>query len=177
MKKLLLSFIVLFCLSLSSHAQGDSIGVYAFNGSTYEPMRAIHYQKIKIGFGTASNVFAGKTSEHVFEKQAKFRLYFGHVPTDRMVECFCFSSDYSIKDFGIGEFKAKKDSRHMGAIQGFLLNVQTGTKLSKNVEVKTNTIREGVYELTITGKPGEYGIMLLRNGVGSYLGVYDFTLK
>jgi len=175
MKKTFLFLVIALC-SIMGYAQNDSIGVYAYMDGTYKTIIPIHYQQIKIGAGKASNIFAGKTSNNRFSKQAKFKLYFGAVPINRIADCSTFSTSYSINDYGIGEFKVKKDSRLLATVRGSIFGMKSGTVASDNVNIQISTIRNGAYEITVTGKPGEYCIMLTRNGAGAYFGVYDFTL-
>ena len=87
-----------------------------------------------------------------------------------------FSDSYSIADYGIGEFKVKKDTRLLATVRGSIFGIKSGTTKSDNAEVSINSVRTGVYDVTVTGRPGEYCIMLTRNGAGAYFGVYDFTL-
>lgn len=175
MKKVIFLLATLFIVMAGS-AQNDSIGVYAYMDGVYKAVTPIHYQQTKIGVGKASNVFAGSTSFNQFGQQAKFRIFFGPVPLDKLQTCYMFSDSYSIADYGIGEFKVKKDTRLLATVRGSIFGIKSGTTKSDNAEVSINSVRTGVYDVTVTGRPGEYCIMLTRNGAGAYFGVYDFTL-
>jgi len=175
MKKVILIFSVIL-LSVAASAQNDSIGVYAYIDGVYKSIMPINYQQTKIGIGKAYNIFAGATSVNHFSKQAKFRLYFGAVTPDKLQTYFTFSNAYSIADYGVGEFKVKKDSRLLATVRGSIFGIKGGTVKSDNVNVLTDTVRASVYDITVAGKPGEYCIMVTRNGAGAYYGVYDFTI-
>lgn len=170
---------IIMCIMTSLHcfAQTDSLGIYMLKDGIYTQMKQIHYKQIKIGIGKASNVFDGNNSDNKFIGKAKFKFYFGPVPLNKLADYYMFSDQYSIKDYGVSEFKVKKDSRLLSTVQGSIFGIKTGTVQTNKVKVNTTVLREGVYELTVEGTPGEYCIMLTRNGIGAYSGVYDFSLS
>jgi len=176
MKKLFFFLMVAMAIPLTLFSQSDSIGVYACVDGVYKAVKPIHYQQVKIGVGKASNLFANNTSALQFSKQAKFRLYFGSVPLDKIAEYYIFGPGYSIDDYGIGQFKVKKESRQLSTVSGSIFGMKTGTTMSNNVSIITTPVRNGVYDISVTGKPGEYCVMLTRNGIGAYVGVFDFSL-
>ena len=45
------------------------------------------------------------------------------------------------------------------------------------MQVETKEIRNGVYDISVKGKPGEYCLMFTANGTGGFGGVFDFTIK
>lgn len=46
-----------------------------------------------------------------------------------------------------------------------------------DVVVSSTKLKEGVYDVTVNAKPGEYCIVFNVNGVGAYTSVFDFTIK
>lgn len=176
MKKAIVILAVILS-AITASAQTDSIGVYAYTDDAYKSVTPIHYQQTKIGIGKAANIFSGSTSSNRFNGAAKFRLFFGSVSPDKLQMYFTFTNSFGIGDYGIGEFKVKKDSRQLSTVRGSIFGMKSGTAKSDNVNVHTDTVRPGVYDITVTGKPGEYCIMVTRDGAGAYYGVYDFTIE
>lgn len=114
-----------------------------------------------------------------FSGKAKFRIYFGLVPTNKVQKLYMFaSSGYSIRDVSVAQFKVKKNKRQLR--QGTFsiwTGSQTGLQTDDEVKIDTRQIREGVYDVEVTADPGEYCFVVNKNGWGGYLPVFDFTIK
>lgn len=182
MKKVFLIIALSVCaLKLVAQTPTDSIGVYAINGNSVTPVELINYKSTKISKGfmsaKAKLEFSGKTSPHHFKGVAKFKIYFGQPNPMDMMRFYMFMPNYSIKDFGIGKFEVKKDCRQLttAKISAFSGGV-AGAKQSDKINFSSIEVRKGVYEVTISGEPGEYCIMHTFNGSAGYGGVFDFTI-
>ena len=53
----------------------------------------------------------------------------------------------------------------------------SGLETADDVVVSSTKLKEGVYDVTVDAKPGEYCIVFTINGVGAYTSVFDFTIK
>lgn len=183
MRKALLIIALCVC-ALQSKAQtpSDSIGVYAVNDGKTTPIELINYKNIKIskGFMSAKTKleFDGTTSLNHFKNVAKFRIYFGQPNPYDMARLYMFMPNYSIKDFGIGQFEVKKKNRLLTtANMSVFSGVNAGAKQTENLTYEAVEIRPGVYDITVTGAPGEYCIMHTFRGGAGYGGVFDFTIE
>lgn len=183
MKKILLIFVLCLC-ALTSKAQtpSDSVGVYAVNADGINPMELINYKNTKISTGfmsaKAKLEFDGATSPNHFKGIAKFRIYFGQPSPNDMIRLYMFMPNYSIKDFGIGQFEVKKKNRLLTtANMSVFSGGNAGAKQTENITYEAVEIRPGVYDITITGVPGEYCIMHTFRGSAGYGGVFDFTIE
>lgn len=184
MKKLFLVLAIICWRAFAVNAQTatDSIGVYAINNGAVTPVELINYKNTKISKGfmsaKAKLEFNGKTSPNHFRDVAKFRVFFGQPSPDKAVKLFMFTPSYSISDFGIGQFEVKKENRllttaNISAFSGG----SSGAKQTDNITYDVVEVRPGVYDITITGKPGEYCIMHTFRGGAGYSGVFDFTIE
>ena len=174
MTKKVILILSLMLSSMMASAQNDSVGVYAYVDGSYKQMEPLHSRGTRVIFGTAGNIFPGKESTSRFPGTAKFRLY---IPDHEIIvkSYFPFASKYGIRDFGVVEFVKRSDSRYLQTVSVGLFNVESGAKETKRVSVSTNTVRPGVYDMVVTGKPGEYCIMLMQAGGEAY-GVFDFAI-
>lgn len=183
MKKIFLILTLCACV-LQSKAQtpSDSIGVYAVNGGQTTPVELINYKNTKISKGfmsaKAKLEFDGTTSPNHFKNVAKFRIYFGQPSPNDMIRLYMFMPNYSIKDFGIGQFEVKKKNRLLTtANMSVFSGGNAGAKQTENLTYEAVEIRPGVYDITVTGVPGEYCIMHTFRGSAGYGGVFDFTIE
>lgn len=181
MKKLLL--ICVLCLSalgLRAQTASDSVGIYAINGNMVAPIEALSYKSLKISPGfmsaKAKLEFRGKTSPHHFNGTAKFRVYFGSPGPYEMAKLYMFTPTYSIDEFGVGRFDVKKDSRYLTTTKVSIFGGSTGVSEADKIDFNVSKVRPGVYEVTVTGAPGEYCIMHMYKGSAGYSSVFDFTI-
>lgn len=203
MKKLVLSIICII-VSVCSFGQseqeikamakaymnaGDSVGIYAVIDSCEQPMEAIKYVGVKanalgtaLSYGIAKTKvkveFAGTTSPYVFIGKAHFRMHFGMVPASKAQRLYMFSSNYTLRDFAVSRFVVKKNKRQL--VQGSYSlwgGNNSGLETADDVVVSSTKLKEGVYDVTVDAKPGEYCIVFTINGVGAYTSVFDFTIK
>lgn len=182
MKKLILTIVIcLVALAGKAQAPTDSVGVYAVQESGVSPIDLLNYKNVKASVGFASVKtkleYKGKTSPHHFKGTAKLRIYFGSQTSPSPSWMRMFSPQLSIDEIGIGKFEVKKDSRLLTTMSAKPFRANAGAKETKDVKCQIAEIRPGVYELTISGKPGEYCLMnMLMSGSG-YNGVFDFTIE
>lgn len=183
MKKVFLIIALCACaLQLKAQTPTDSIGVYAIDGGKITPVELINYTGAQISRGfmsaKAKLEFNGKTSSHHFKGTAKFRIYFGQPNPYDMARLYMFMPNYSIKDFGVGRFEVKKDCRRLTTANiSVFSGGKAGAKQTDKITYDTVEIRPGVYEVTVTGLPGEYCIMHTFKGSAGYGGVFDFTIE
>lgn len=187
MKKFILTFILL-ALSVSLYSQTDTLGIYAVYADGMSKIDRINSQSVKanglasaftmgLAKSKAKFVFNGETSEHQFTGKAKLRIYFGNVPPEQAAANYMFTLGYSAKDFAVGRFEVKKKKRMLTGVSASILGTSIGAEAAEDVNITTNKIREGVYELTVEGNPGEYCMMFTAVGVSGFTGVFDFTIK
>lgn len=190
MKKILF-LLLLLSFPLLSFAQNanDTVGLFAVHGKKYEQMDKIMYRKIKGsgGLGAALSMglakvkakmeFSKATSDNVFNGSAHFRFYFGNPPINKIQDLFMFSKNFSIKDFDIARFEKKKNSRLLTGASSSLLGSSVGVASADDLTIKTKEIRSGVYDVEVSGEPGEYCIIFVGNGANGFGGVFDFTIK
>lgn len=177
--------VIIFCLTLSAIAvaqtKTDSIGVFAIRGSYAERIDVLNFKQTKISAGFKSKAklaFDGVTSQHKFTGVATFRLYFGTPSPHDVAKYYMFTPTYSAKDFSVGKFDVKKDTRQLTTAAVSIIGSSTiGAEKAKDVNVETKQIRENVYEITVTAPAGEYCLMPTLNGVAGYAGVFDFTMQ
>lgn len=182
MKNLLL---FLFCLcAFASKAQtpADSLGVYAIYGDKITPVELIDYHntKISMGFMSAKTKleFDNETSPHHFNGAAKFRIYFGQPSPYQAARLYMFAPNFSIRDFGIGQFEVKKGRRLLTTTKVSVFSGgDIGAQQAEEFTIETLEIRPGVYEVTVIAAPGEYCIMHTFRGSAGYGGVFDFTIE
>ena len=182
MKKMFLIFAMCVCtLRLSAQEQQDSVGIYMVRGDVMAPMSAINYYGMKISKGfmsaKAKLEFAGATSENQFNGTAKFRIYFGQPPADKMTSFYMFMPNYKIGDFGIVKFEVKKNKRLLTTAKAAVFGSSGGgAKTSENISMEITELHPNAYEIVVTGAPSEYCIMHTFRGSGGYGGVFDFTI-
>lgn len=176
-------------LSVCTYAQNDTLGVFAMHGNEMVRMEKITHQAVKGSGGLASMAsfglakikakleFKDATSPNQFEGAATLRLYFGKGTTEEMIKNYMFTSAYSIKDFSVAQFEVKKGKRMLTGVSSSLMGSSVGVAEAEDLNITTKEIRSGVYDITVSGKPGEYCLMFTANGTGGFGGVFDFTIK
>lgn len=183
MKKAFIIIALCVCaLQLSAQTPSDSVGVYTVNADGINPMELINYKNTKISRGfmsaKAKLEFDGATSPNHFKGTAKFRIYFGQPSPNDMVRLYMFMPNYSIKDFGVGQFEVKKKNRLLTtANMSVFSGGNAGAKQTENLSYEVIEVHPGVYDVIVTGKPGEYCIMHTFRGSAGYGGVFDFTIE
>ncbi len=168
---------------------GDSVGIYAIIDGYDQPMETIKYVGVKtnalgtaLSYGIAKTKvkveFAGITSPYVFIGKAHFRMHFGMVPASKAQRLYMFSNNYTLRDFAVSRFMVKKNKRQL--VQGSYSlwgGSNSGLETANDVVVSSTKLKEGVYDVIVNAKPGEYCIVFNLNGVGAYSSVFDFTIK
>lgn len=176
-------YLILLLMGISAQAQtpADSIGIYAVKDGSVTKMQPITYKGTKISRGFASAKakleFDGSTAATKFQGTAVFRLYFGTPTVTEIRTLYMFTPTYSVTDFSVGRFDVKKQQRLLTTSSVSLAGGQIGAQDAKGVTVETTRIRENVYEIKVSGAPGEYCIMHSINGTGGYGGVFDFSIE
>lgn len=191
MKQRILSLLGGLVITIAASAQqppGDSIGVYACLDEGIQKMSIIRYHDVvadnvlpstfTIGLAEmkARYQFIGTTSPNRFRKQAHLRMYFRKLEEKGWVEGILFDPQYSVTDFHIARFDVKDGTRLLTGMTATIIKAKKGAKFEKDMVVSYRKIREGVYDVFIDGKPGEY--CLVFTGIkGNWAGfVYDFTI-
>ena len=172
----------LFCMA-GVYAQTDSIGVYSVSGNGIEKVNLSTpiSNKVRSAFFSAKTVteFSGATSSTRFQGKATFRLYY-RAPTEyEAVKYYIFAPSSSPDELAIARLDVKKKSRYLSGNRMYAFVGGTiGAKRAKDVDVEIKQLRPGVYELTVSGPPGEYCILPLVNGIATpYPGVFAFTIQ
>lgn len=167
----------------------DSVGIFALMDNQAIRMNKITHRAIKGSGGLASMAtfgvakiksklqFKGNTSPNHFKGKAKFRMYFGTPATADIVNLYQFTTAYSAKDFEIARFDVKKNTRLLTGVTASLFGSSVGVSGADDINVVVKELQPKVYEIEITGKPGEYCFMFTANGTNGFGGVYDFTLE
>lgn len=189
MKKILWAVFLFTSITVKAQMATDSVGIWAINNDTIYRINRIVHQKIKTNGGVSSAFtmgvakikskleFKGASSDNQFNKIAKFRLYFGNPSLQQIQNLYMFSTNYSIKDFEVAKFEVKKNARLLTGISTSILGSSVGISASNDVTIKAQEIKEGVYDIEVSGSVGEYCIMFVGNGTGGFGGVFDFTIK
>lgn len=192
MKKiwLVLCFVAAFMTAnAQSQTPADSVGVWAVNNGSYSRIDKITQQGVKGSGGLASAAtfgiaktkakleFKGETSEHPFSGVALLRLYFGNPPLEQMTNLYMFTPAYSVKNFDIARFEVKKGKRYLTGVSASITGSAVGVSSADDLQTDIKEVRAGVYDIKVTGKPGEYCLMFTANGAGGFGGVFDFTIK
>ncbi len=192
MKRFILLALVL-CLAKFSFAQevsADSVGIWAVYGNSVERMEKLNFQNTKTGGAWAVGLtgglskskmkleFKGANSPVSFSGTAHFRLYFGNAPVEKVASLYMFSPNYSIRDFDVAKFEIKGTNRRLttGSVS-IMTGVKTGAKGTDDVQVSYTRVRDGVYDVEVTGKPGQYCFIFTAQGAGAYSGVFDFAIE
>lgn len=177
-------------ISKAYTSAGDTVGIYVIQDGNKELMESIKFTGMKAnGLGTALTYgiaktkikveFAGTTSPYIFSSgKAQFRFYFGMVPANKAMRLYMFSNSFSLRDFSVSKFLVKKEKRQL--VQGsysLFSGSSTGVEADNTVNIEHKEIRDGVYDVTVTGQPGEYCFVFTNNGAGAYNSVFDFTIK
>lgn len=190
MKQVLLT-LALTLANLTAYAQvpTDSVGIFAIIDNKAVRMDKITHQAIKGSGGLASMAtfgmakiksklqYKGATSPNHFKGTATFRMYFGTPQTADMVNLYQFAANYSAKDFEVARFDVKKNARLLTGVSASLLGSSVGVASADDLDVTVKELRQKVYDITVTGKPGEYCFMFMANGTNGFGGVYDFTIE
>lgn len=191
MKQRILSLLGGLIITIAASAQqppGDSIGVYACLDEGIQKMSIIRYHDVvadnvlpstfTIGLAEmkARYQFLGTTSPNHFRRQAHLRMYFRQLEEEGWVEGILFNPQYSVTDFHIARFDVKDGTRLLTGMTATIIKAKKGARFEKDMVVSYRKIREGVYDVFIDGKPGEY--CLVFTGIkGNWAGfVYDFTI-
>jgi hypothetical protein len=191
MKRRILSLLGGLIITIAASAQqppGDSIGVYACLDEGIQKMSIIRYHDVvadnvlpstfTIGLAEmkARYQFLGATSPNHFRRQAHLRMYFRQLEEEGWVEGILFDPQYSVTDFHIARFDVKDGTRLLTGMTATIIKAKKGARFEKDMVVSYRKIREGVYDVFIDGKPGEY--CLVFTGIkGNWAGfVYDFTI-
>lgn len=191
MKRRILSLLGGLIITIAASAQqppGDSIGVYACLDEGIQKMSIIRYHDVvadnvlpstfTIGLAEmkARYQFLGTTSPNHFRRQAHLRMYFRQLEEEGWVEGILFNPQYSVTDFHIARFDVKDGTRLLTGMTATIIKAKKGARFEKDMVVSYRKIREGVYDVFIDGKPGEY--CLVFTGIkGNWAGfVYDFTI-
>ena len=191
MKRRILSLLGGLIITIAASAQqppGDSIGVYACLDEGIQKMSIIRYHDVvadnvlpstfTIGLAEmkARYQFLGATSPNHFRRQAHLRMYCRNLEEEGWVEGILFDPQYSVTDFHIARFDVKDGTRLLTGMTATIIKAKKGAKFEKDMVVSYRKIREGVYDVFIDGKPGEY--CLVFTGIkGNWAGfVYDFTI-
>lgn len=189
--KIFFAALVITLLTGSAKAQTspDSVGVFAIHGEKATRIDKITHTGIKGSGGLASVAtfgvakikskleFKGETSEHRFEETATLRIYFGNPSPQQMVNLYMFTPAYNIKNFDVARFDVKKGKRLLTGVKASIAGAHVGVESAEGLQVETKEIRNGVYDISVKGKPGEYCLMFTANGTGGFGGVFDFTIK
>lgn len=158
----------------------DSIGIYAPTAKGWkriEPIKSHHSTVNATAFLVQSKLqFAGAKAKLRFDSVAVFRFYFGIPRPEVAGKYYMFMPDKSVNDFSIVEFIKRKNARRLRMINLTLFVGSHGPGEAGDVSTEVEEIREGVYELRISGAHGEYGITYAANGMAGHSGVYDFGL-
>lgn len=190
MKHLLLYIMCLISsLTANGQIQADSVGIFSLVDNQAIRMNKITHQAIKGSGGLASMAtfgmakiksklqFKGNTSPNHFKGSAKFLMYFGTPSTGDILNLYQFTTAYSAKDFEIARFDVKKNTRLLTGVTASLFGSSVGVSGTDDLNVVIKELRPKVYEIEITGRPGEYCFMFTANGTKGFGGVYDFTLE
>ena len=168
----------------------DSVGLFAIQNGKAVRMDLLRHRRIKtggiIGYALTGGIasiktkmeFAGETSDYQFDGKAKLRMYFGTPPLEKTASLYMFTPNYTVKDFEISRLQVKKGRRRLTSYSGSAFGSSMGAKDDDELSVRSTKIREGVYDIEVTGEPGEYCVVFSSGGVGGgFTGVFDFTLK
>lgn len=176
-------------LCLEAQTSIDSVGIFAIHEDQATRIEKITHQSIKGSGGLASMAtfgvakikskleFKGATSPHQFEGIATMRIYFGQPSPQQMMNLYMFMPNYSISNFDIARFEVKKNKRLLTGISSSITGSKVGVSTPDDLEIVTEEVRSGVYNITVKGKPGEYCVMFNANGTGGFGGVFDFTIR
>ena len=177
-------------ICINAQTPKDSVGLFAIHDGVASRIEKITHTGIKGSGGLASMAtlgvakikskleFKGETSKHQFEGTATLRMYFGNPSVQQMVNLFMFTPAYSINNFDVARFDVKKGKRMLtGVTASITTGYSVGVESAEDIQIETTELRNGVYDITIKGKPGEYCLMFTANGAGGFGGVFDFTIK
>lgn len=188
MKRFAILLLAIIPLFIYAQTPTDSVGLFAVYDTGLVRVEKITHSKVKGsgGLGSALTMgvakikakleFSGITSNTKFNGMAKFRFYFGNPPIEQIQNLYMFNATYSIKNFDVAKFEVKKGNRLLTGVSSSIMGSTVGVS-SADVQINTTEIKKGIYEVCITGEPGEYCIMFTANGTGGFGGVFDFTIK
>lgn len=174
---------------INAQTTADSVGLFAIHNDQAVRIEKITHTRIKGSGGLASMAtfgvakikskleFKGATSEHQFEGAATLRIYFGNPSPQQMVNLYMFTPAYSIKNFDVARFDVKKGKRLLTGVSASIIGSSVGVSAADDLHIETLEIRQGVYDIIVKGKPGEYCLMFNANGTSGFGGVFDFTIK
>lgn len=177
------------CEAHSQDVPQDSVGIFAIHKSEVVRMNRIGYSKIKgtgalaaaLTFGLsevkAKYEYNYKTSPNKFKGEAKFRLYFGTPKPEQLANLYMFTLGYTAQNIEIARFEVEKNKRLLTGASASIFGAEVGVSGADGLLITERRLRPNVYELTVTGEPGEYCIVFSFNGTGVYNGVFDFTIE
>jgi hypothetical protein len=181
MKHILYLIALLWGISAQAQTPTDSIGIYAVKDGSITKMQPVSYKGTKISRGFASAKakleFDGSAAATKFNGTAVFRLYFGTPAATEMRTLYMFTPMYSVSDFSVGSFEVKKQQRLLTTSSVSLAGGRMGAQDAKGVTVEATQLHDNVYEIKVSGAPGEYCIMHSSKGTGGYSGVFDFSIE
>lgn len=164
----------------------DTVGIYAVTSGKMEAMKHIKDNANRITLNDFASkwvlAYNGKTSNYPFEGgKAQFRIYFTHDRNSISEYYKMFSSELTIDDFVICKFKVKGNKREFvgaknrQALIGYT-HLKSKADVAKDVTVSVLKVSDNVYDMTVTGAPGEY-LLTWNEKSGSSRTVFDFTIK
>lgn len=168
-----------------------TVGIRIISGSDTTQIHPIKYYKQKIGsgaflagltYGAAKaknkNFYKGGTSPNKVRVGDRIRFSFGEIPVEYLAALYMFGPQYSIRNYSLCRFDAKKDRRELTTGEFSLWSgSDVGTKESNDVVFEVVTVEPNVYEAIVThAAPGEYCFLFTDNGVGAYTNLFDFSV-
>lgn len=189
-KYIFLAVLNLFTYSAFAQIDADSVGIFAVKDGKAVRMDLLRHKRIKTsgawGFALTGGLasiktkleFGGETSDYRFRGKAKMRMYFGTPPIEKMASLYMFTPNYTIKDFEISRFQVKKGRRRLTNMSVSIIGSSMGADNDDEVCIHTTKVKDGVYDLEVSGPAGEYCVIFSNGGAGSgFTGVYDFTIE
>lgn len=168
-----------------------TVGIRIISGNDTTQIHPIKYYKQKIGsgaflagltYGAAKaknkNFYKGSTSPNKVKVGDRIRFSFGEIPVEYLAALYMFGPQYSIRNYSLCRFDAKKDRRELTTGEFSLWSgSDVGTKESNDVAFEVVTVEPNVYEAIVThAAPGEYCFLFTDNGVGAYTNLFDFSV-
>lgn len=189
MRTFLSIIVLLTSLSASAQVPADSVGLFAIKDNKTVRMDKIDFQSIKGTGGLASAFsfgiakikskmeFKGATSPHHFKGTARFRMYFGNPPASEYVNLYQFLPSNSPKSFEVAKFQVKKKTRRLTGVSASIFGSTAGVEADNDIKVSAKELSPNVYEVEVSGEPGEYCFIYVAHNTNGFGGAYDFTLE
>jgi len=164
-----------------AHAQTDSLGAYIMAGDSAVEVKMVKPSQNRttsvVVASKSSLVFDGETSPYRAKGTAVFRLHYGIADPARMAKYFMFSPSFSAEDMTVAKFTVRKGNRLLQNSSASVLGSSIGAKKAE-VEIERRGVAEGVYEVRVTGEPGEYCLVPVMYGMAvGNSGVFPFTIE